>query len=336
MRRPEMKLVLLLLTLALCPAAYLSHRGSTGRTKSFSHKKKHLKHPKHHEPTKKDHKIRTPSKTHSAKKSRKLKAKVTKRHAATKPKQVKSRKMPLSKVKRTMLKSGMWRGLKVHPKSWKGAGSKKEIASMVKKQGYDIKTMKLKEVLKLKISKKNKERVLWWGWWNYRSKYYNLQHSIYMARVHEWWRMYQLNNQRWWRGVIRGWTDYWRRWSRYWHETLRQHRTKQKLREQNMMIDVQRSKIRQMDRRKFDLMMMKSRKLDSKNFTRTFIYDAIMLTEKMLYIEHDAMFTKHNDAGGKHEVLEVKKLDNFFSENFKKKNGQLSPEDLETDIFMDY
>lgn len=327
-----MKFVILILALSLWPNPAETKRTHKHLKQSKSHHKIAPKrHSQHKHATK--HKIAAKK----SKKSRGSKHRTVKHNRKSPIDKIKSRKMELKKMKASMKKHVMYRGLRVHPKNWKGAGSKKSVIRLLKELGYTPKTIKKSDVPKLKTSKKNKERILffsWWGWWKYRRRYHNLQNKLRAARIAEWWRMYHLNRQRWWRSIHRNWRDYWRRWAKYWHEIRRRHRTHAKMREQNMLIDVQRAKLKQMDRRKFDLMMMKNRKLDSKNFTRTFIYDAVILTEKILYIEHDKLFQTHYKAGRKHEEMEVKKLDKFFAENFKKRNKDLSTEDLETDIFM--
>ena len=330
-----MKFVLLILALSLWPDTTTARRHNRDLKTTKSHHKitaKRHNHDKH----KKSHHIAHAKRNKKSAKSRNRKVKHNRKSPSDK---IKSRRMELKKMKASMNKHVMYRGLLVHPKGWGGAGSKKSVVRLLKDLGYTPKTIKKSMVPKLKTSKKNKERILFWGWWNwwrYRSRYYNLQARLRAQRIAEWWRMYHLNRQRWYRSIHRNWRDYWRRWVKYWYEIRRQHRAHAKMREQNMLIDVQRAKLKQMDRRKFDLMMMKNRKLDSKNFTRTFIYDAVILTEKILYIEHDKLFQTHYKAGRKHEENEVKKLDKFFAENYKKRNKDLSAEDFETDIFMDY
>ena len=54
--------------------------------------------------------------------------------------------------------------------------------------------------------------------------------------------------------------------------------------ENKYKVEVQRSRLRQIDRNKFDRMMEVGRKKDAELWSRTFVYDAILLTEKLIYI----------------------------------------------------
>ena len=89
-----------------------------------------------------------------------------------------------------------------------------------------------------------------------------------------------------------------------------------------------------MDRTQFDKLMENGRKVDAEHWNRTFIYDAILLTEKILYVEHDKLYKTQNKVAGNNEVGAVKELDEYYAKNSHKRLRELTEEDIQEDLFM--
>ena len=100
------------------------------------------------------------------------------------------------------------------------------------------------------------------------------------------------------------------------------------------MVDLQRAKLKQLDRNKFDMLMQKEQKKDAELWTRTFTYDAILLTEKLLYIEHKKMFADRMKIATENETKFMSNMDEFYNKNFDKKLSELSPDEIDQDLFM--
>ena len=106
-----------------------------------------------------------------------------------------------------------------------------------------------------------------------------------------------------------------------------------KLVENQLIIDLQKHTLDQIDQKAFDKMVQKGVKLDGLNWTRTFLFDAILLTEKLLYNQHKEIFSKQNTADRAAEAKQVGQDDEFFKKNFGVKGIELSLKDIEDDIF---
>jgi colicin import membrane protein len=100
-------------------------------------------------------------------------------------------------------------------------------------------------------------------------------------------------------------------------------------------VEIQRSRLRQLDRNKFDKVMEVGRKKDAEMWSRTFIYDAILLTEKLIYMEHEKMAESQRKLSVNNEQKAVKKLQTYYNKNFGKRMGELTEKDIEEDIFME-
>jgi hypothetical protein len=101
-----------------------------------------------------------------------------------------------------------------------------------------------------------------------------------------------------------------------------------------LLIDLQRGKIQQTDRIKFDKQMEKKLKSHAESWTRTFVYDAILLTEKLLYKEQEKMFKEEMKVSKKREEMEVKKVEAYYKKGAGKKLSELTEKEIEDDIFM--
>lgn len=104
-------------------------------------------------------------------------------------------------------------------------------------------------------------------------------------------------------------------------------------RENNFKIKAQKQKIRELDRNNFDKLMDRERKKDAELWTRTFLYDAVLLTEKLLYIEHEKLYKEQMKLAVENETAEVSKIGTYFSKHAGKKRSELTPAEVEEDIF---
>jgi hypothetical protein len=104
--------------------------------------------------------------------------------------------------------------------------------------------------------------------------------------------------------------------------------------ERSFTLKMQKNKLKQLDRNKFDRLMQKEQKTDGELWSRTFIYDAILLTEKLIYLEHEKMFKNQMKLAINNETKAVSKLDKMYNKNYGKKISELKPSDIEQDIFM--
>ena len=133
---------------------------------------------------------------------------------------------------------------------------------------------------------------------------------------------------------------WWWNWYRRYLARLRRLRQQRRVRnevykhERKYKVELQRTRLRQFDRNKFDKLMERERKKDAELWSRTFIYDAILLTEKLVYMEHEKMFKTQMDLAVKNEAKETKKIETYYNKNYGKRLGELTPEEIEEDIFM--
>ena len=102
----------------------------------------------------------------------------------------------------------------------------------------------------------------------------------------------------------------------------------------SLLLKLKKMKIKQIDRNKFDALMEKARKDDSETWTRTFLYDAILLTEKLAYIEYKKLLETEMDLLSMSEAKAVSDLDKYYAKNENKKVKDLSPAERVNDIFM--
>ena len=144
-----------------------------------------------------------------------------------------------------------------------------------------------------------------------------------------------MNNQRQQELIRLNWKEYLRKWKIKREEEKRRHGETAKMLEQNMLIDVQRAKIKQMDRVKFDHEMGRNRKVDSQLWNRTFLFDAIMMMEKLVYLDHGDRVEREMAVGRKYELKQVRKYDHFYAEVGEKRNSDWTFKDLEMDLFQD-
>ena len=228
-------------------------------------------------------------------------------------------------------KAVKYKGVLLRPKNWR-TGKRDEIEKYIINRKYHPATFKKWYITKLSRNRTTREKLFWW-WTYWRPSVIRSSHD--RRRREAWWRVYLLNNQRQKELIRLNWKEYLRRWRIKREEDKRQNRESAKMLEQNMLIDVQRAKIKQTDRVKFDHEMAKNRKVDSKIWNRTFLFDAIMMMEKLIYLDHDDMVQQEMAAGRKYESGQVRKYDNFYAEVGEKRNSDWTFKDLEMDLFQD-
>ena len=180
--------------------------------------------------------------------------------------------------------------------------SMKKFKKFLKPYGETIEKVKHKKLIKILKKTNSKNRKLWNWWYWRRRRQEEARRRAEAARR-------RARHQGYIRRVL-------------------------KLKEKNFLLDLQRTKLKQLDRNKFDILMQKELKKDSELWSRTFIYDAILLTEKLIYIEHDKLFKDQMKLALKNESIEVSKLDKFYNKNFDKKMSELTEKEIEKDIFM--
>ena len=172
--------------------------------------------------------------------------------------------------------------------------------------------------LKLKVKNKKVRSRMLWNWWAWYRNYL--------------WRRRQAEIRR-------------QRYLAWLREMARRRRERRRFNQQNirnalrvkqstLLLNLQRSRLRQMDRTQFDKLMENGRKVDAEHWNRTFIYDAILLTEKILYVEHDKLYKTQNKVAGNNEVGAVKELDEYYAKNAHKRMSELTEEDIQEDLFM--
>jgi len=248
--------------------------------------------------------VDTPPERELKEKKNKNKAKVVKKKKNKKSK--KNRKLNLSKIKFE-----------------KKEDQKKleELTTLLKKHGANIKEISNKKIQMIIKKKSKKGRKLWW-WWHRR------QAQIRRQRAEAARRRREAERRR-------------REAARRRREAARRRRMHQayirrvlSAREKSYLLELQRNKLKQLDRNKFDKLMQKERKKDSELWSRTFIYDAILLTEKLVYLEHEKMFKNQMKLAVSNENKIKSKLEKFYNKNYGKKMSELTPKEIEEDIFM--
>jgi hypothetical protein len=189
-----------------------------------------------------------------------------------------------------------------------------ELTTILKKHGANIKEISNKKIQMIIKKKSKKGRKLWW-WWHRRQAQIRRQRAEAARRRREAERRRReaARRRRMHQAHIR-------------HVLARQEKT--------YLLELQRNKLKQLDRNKFDKLMQKERKKDSELWSRTFIYDAILLTEKLVYLEHEKMFNNQMKLAVANENKIKSKLEKFYNKNYGKKLSELTPKEIEEDIFM--
>ena len=190
----------------------------------------------------------------------------------------------------------------------------KKIKYLVKKHGANPQNISKRKLIQILKGKKSKNRKLWWWWWRRRQEAERRRREAERRRREAERRRREAERRR-----------------RIHQANIR---TTLKRKEKNFLLELQRTKLKQLDRNKFDKLMLKERKKDSELWSRTFIYDAILLTEKLVYMEHEKMFKKQMKLAVANENKEKAKLLKFYNKNYGKKMKELTPEEIEEDIFM--
>ena len=241
------------------------------------------------------HQKRPKRKLKKQKKSLKSKHKKSKKKTLKNPKMTKSNKKSLKKLRKLV-----------------GKYSKNKKKPTKKEWGVII-----------KMAKNKKERKLWW--WNWHRRRRQEQER----------RRREAERRR--REAARRRAEAERR--RRHQAMLRRHRGNLtrilKKDESKYKVEVQRSRLRQIDRNQFDRLMEVGRKKDAEMWTRTFIYDAILLTEKLIYMEHKKIIDQQRKLSDQNEEKVVKKIRTFYNKNYGKRLGELTEREIEEDIFME-
>ena len=189
-----------------------------------------------------------------------------------------------------------------------------KLKQLLKKHGADIEHISNKKI-KMIIKKKSKKgRKLWWWWRRHRAEQERRRREAERRRREAERRRREAERRR-----------------RMHQGYIRRVLVK---REKNYLLELQRAKLKQLDRNKFDKLMQRERKKDSELWSRTFIYDAVLLTEKLIYLEHEKKSINQMKLAKANEAKVVKSLDKYYNKNYGKKLGQLTPQEIEDDIFM--
>ena len=186
---------------------------------------------------------------------------------------------------------------KLKLKSKKAQKNLRKTKQLLKRHNQNPERISERKLLQILKTNKKKDRKLWWWWWHRRRQ--QQREAERRRRQHQ-----------------------------------RNIRSTLGAKEKDLLIKMQKSKLRQIDRNKFDKLMQKERKKDAELWTRTFLYDAILLTEKLVYLEHQKMYKSQMKVALADETKEVSKLDKYYSKIYGKKRSELTLGEITQDIFM--
>ena len=102
---------------------------------------------------------------------------------------------------------------------------------------------------------------------------------------------------------------------------------------QSLKLKLQKAQISLQSRGKFDRLREKKLKGAAELWTRTFIYDAVLLTEKILYQKHRKSVKSKMAASAKGEAQETIDIAKFYNKYYGKSPDEYKAEDLQFHIF---
>ena len=97
---------------------------------------------------------------------------------------------------------------------------------------------------------------------------------------------------------------------------------------------LRKAKLAQLNREKFDNKREKMVKSAAEKWNRTFIYDSVLMVERMLYEKHKKILMESMKRSAELEAQSTKDIDEFYNKYFEKDSNEIKDEDLIHHIFL--